>query len=40
MPRIFISYSRKGDRKYALSVSDAKEYLFAIGAVEADKFAR
>lgn len=33
-----IKYQRTGDRKYALSVKDGKEYLFAIGAVEADKF--
>ncbi len=32
-----ISYSRTSARKYAISVNDGKEYLFAIGGVEADK---
>ena len=34
-----ISYSKKSERKYSISVQDGKDYLFAIGAVEADKFA-
>lgn len=34
-----VSYAKKSERKYSISVNDGKEYLFAIGAVEADKFA-
>ena len=34
-----IKYSRKNERKYEISVADEKEYLFGIGAVQADKFA-
>jgi hypothetical protein len=34
-----IKYSRKSERHYEVSVSDGKEYLFAIGAIEANKFA-
>lgn len=34
-----ISYSRKSERQFEIKVDDGKEYLFAIGAVEADKFA-
>jgi hypothetical protein len=33
-----ITYAKKSERKYSISVNDGKEYLFAIGAVEADKF--
>lgn len=32
-----IKYERKSDRKYSLSIKDGKEYLFAIGAVDAHK---
>jgi hypothetical protein len=32
-----INYKRTSERSYALSVSGGKEYLFAIGAVQADK---
>lgn len=34
-----IKYSRKSERKYSISVSDGKEYLFGISGVEADEFA-
>ncbi|HEU4651977.1 MAG TPA: hypothetical protein VFS49_11250 [Croceibacterium sp.] len=34
-----IAYSRQSARTYQLRVNDGKEYLFALGAVEADKFA-
>lgn len=32
-----IRYSRKSERSYEIEVSDGKEYLFAIGGIEADK---
>jgi hypothetical protein len=32
-----VSYSRKSSRHYEVSVSDGKEYLFALGAIEANK---
>ena len=34
-----INYKRTGERKFAISVADGKEYLFGIKGVEADKFA-
>lgn len=33
-----ISYAKKGERKYSISVNDDKDYLFAISGVEANKF--
>lgn len=34
-----VSYKRTGERKFTVSVSDGKEYLFGIKGVEADKYA-
>ncbi len=34
-----VTFSRKSDRSYAIAVEDGKQYLFAIGAIQADRFA-
>lgn len=32
-----ISFSRTGERKYAIQVNDGKDYLFGVGAIEANE---
>jgi hypothetical protein len=35
-----VTFNRTGDRKYSIAIDDGKEYLFAVGAVQADKAAK
>ena len=35
-----VTFRRENERRYEIKVSDGRDYLFAIGAVQADKFAR